>query len=115
VFLVLGSNLPLGELPGHLLAGLAVIGALLLVARPVAVLLCTAPDRRARWTRAELAFLCWTRETGVVPAALVGILAAEGVPGSAILASVVAIAVVATLVLQAMPAGALARRLGLTS
>jgi cell volume regulation protein A len=115
VFLVLGSNLPLGELPGHLLAGIAVIGALLLVARPVAVLLCTAPDRRARWTRAELAFLCWTRETGVVPAALVGILAAEGVPGSAILASVVAIAVVATLVLQAMPAGALARRLGLTS
>jgi len=115
VFLVLGSNLPLGELPGHLAAGLAVIAVLLLVARPAAVLLCTAPDRRARWTLPELTFLCWTRETGVVPAALVGILAAEGVPGNEILASVVAIAVVATLVVQAMPAGALARRLGLTS
>jgi cell volume regulation protein A len=115
VFLVLGSNLPLGELPGHLAAGLAVIAVLLLVARPAAVLVCTAPDRRARWTRQELLFLCWTRETGVVPAALVGLLAADGVPGNEILASVVAIAVVATLVLQAMPAGALARRLGLMS
>ena len=115
VFLVLGSNLPLGELPGHLAAGMAVIAVLLLVARPVAVLVCTAPDRRARWTRQELLFLCWTRETGVVPAALVGLLAADGVPGNEILASVVAIAVVATLVLQAMPAGALARRLGLMS
>ena len=34
------------------------------------------PDRRSGWSRAELAFVCWTRETGVVPAALVGVLAA---------------------------------------
>ncbi len=76
-------------------------------------MLCALPDRGARWTRGELAFLCWTRETGVVPAALVGVLAARGVPHDDILASVVALAVVATLVLQAMPAGRLARRLGL--
>jgi cell volume regulation protein A len=115
VFLVLGANLPLDELGGHLVGALAVVAVLLLAARPVTVLACTLPDRAARWTRAELAFLCWTRETGVVPAALVGILAADGVPGVDVLASVVAIAVVATLVLQAMPADRLARRLGLVT
>jgi cell volume regulation protein A len=113
VFLVLGANLPLGVLADNLAASVVVIAALLLVARPVAVLACALPDRRARWSRSELIFLCWTRETGVVPAALVGLLAARGVPGADVLASVVALAVVATLILQAMPAPWLARRLGL--
>jgi cell volume regulation protein A len=86
---------------------------LVLVARPLTVMACAAPDRRARWTRAELAFLAWTRETGVVPAALVGVLAGLGVPGVDVLASVVALAIVTTLVVQAVPAPWLARRLGL--
>ena len=113
VFLVLGTNLPIGELPAHLAGCIAVVAALLLVARPLTVLACTLPDRRARWSRAELVFLCWTRETGVVPAALVGLLAARGVPGEAVLASVVTLAVVATLLFQAMPARRLAAYLGL--
>jgi cell volume regulation protein A len=48
-----------------------------------------------------------------VPAALVGVLAALGVPNVDVLASVVAIAIVVTLLLQALPAPWLARRLGL--
>ena len=86
---------------------------LLLIARPLTVLACTLPDRRSAWTRSEITFLCWTRETGVVPAALVGVLAGLGVPDTDAYASVVALAIVATLVLQALPAEALARRLGL--
>ena len=113
VFLVVGASLPFGTLADHWAPSLAVVGMLLLVARPVAVLACTLPDRRARWTRAELAFLCWTRETGVVPAALVGVLAGLGVPDVDLLAGVVALAIVATLLLQAAPAPWLARRLGL--
>jgi cell volume regulation protein A len=113
VFLVLGANLPLGQLAGRLPASLLVLAALVLVARPLAVMACTLPDRRARWTRAELMFLCWTRETGVVPAALVGVLAARGIPNHAVFASVVTIAIVGTLLLQAMPARLLADRLGL--
>jgi potassium/hydrogen antiporter len=77
------------------------------------VLACALPDRRARWTRAELGFMCWTRETGVVPAALVGVLAGLGVPHENLYASVVALAIIATLVLQALPAPWLAERLGL--
>ena len=113
VFLVVGAALPFATLADNWAPSLAVVAVLLLVARPVAVLACTLPDRRARWTRGELAFLCWTRETGVVPAALVGVLAGLGVPNVDLLAGVVALAIVATLLLQAAPAPWLARRLGL--
>jgi cell volume regulation protein A len=113
VFVVLGANIPFEALGENLLPALAVLGALLLVARPLTVLLCVLPDRRARWTRQELTFLCWTRETGVVPAALVGVLAGLGVPHGDLYASVVALAIIATLLLQALPAPWLAGRLGL--
>ena len=89
------------------------VAVLLLVARPITVAICCLPDRRSRWSRAELAFVCWTRETGVVPAALVGVLAALAVPNGDLLASVVALAILVTLTVQAIPAPWLARRLGL--
>ena len=113
VFVVLGANIPFDDLGEHLLPALAVLAALLLLARPMVVVACTLPDRRARWTPQEILFLCWTRETGVVPAALVGVLAGLGVPDIEIYASVVALAVVLTLLLQALPARRLAGRLGL--
>jgi potassium/hydrogen antiporter len=113
VFMVLGANIPFSELGENLLPALAVLATLMLVARPITVFACTMPDRGARWTRSELAFLCWTRETGVVPAALVGVLAGLGVPEGDVFASVVALAIVLTLLLQALPARWLADRLGL--
>jgi cell volume regulation protein A len=113
VFLVVGASLPFATLADHWAPSLAVVAVLLLVARPLTVLACTLPDRAAGWSRRELAFLCWTRETGVVPAALVGVLAGLGVPDVEILAGVVALAIVATLLLQAAPAPWLARRLDL--
>ena len=113
VFVVLGANIPFGALGDNLLPALAVLATLLLVARPLTVLACAVPDRGARWTRHELLFLCWTRETGVVPAALVGVLAGQGVPHGDLYASVVALAIIWTLLLQALPAAWLAGRLGL--
>jgi potassium/hydrogen antiporter len=113
VFMVLGANIPFSELGANLLAAVAVLATLMLVARPIVVLTCAMPDRGARWTRNELLFLCWTRETGVVPAALVGVLAGLGVPNGDVFASVVALAIVLTLLLQALPARWLADRLGL--
>jgi cell volume regulation protein A len=111
--MVLGANIPFSELGDNLLPALAVLATLMLIARPIVVFACTMPDRGARWTRQELAFLCWTRETGVVPAALVGVLAGLGVPNGDVFASVVALAIVLTLLLQALPARWLAGRLGL--
>ena len=113
VFVVLGANIPLDDLADNLLPALAVLAMLLLVARPLTVLACVLPDRGGGWTWREIAFLCWTRETGVVPAALVGVIVGLGVPNGDIYASVVALAIVVTLVLQALPAPWLARRLGL--
>ena len=113
VFVVLGANIPVSDLGEYLVPGLAVLAVLLLVARPLVVLACTLPNRSAGWTPQEILFLCWTRETGVVPAALVGVLAGLGVPNIELYASVVALAIVVTLVVQAVPAPRLAERLGL--
>jgi potassium/hydrogen antiporter len=113
VFVLVGANLPFHELGEEIVPALAVVAVLLLVARPITVAICCLPDRRSRWSRAELAFVCWTRETGVVPAALVGVLAALAVPNGDLLASVVALAILVTLAVQAVPAPWLARRLGL--
>jgi cell volume regulation protein A len=107
------ANLPFDAIGAEILPALAVVAVLLLVARPLTVALCMLPDRRSGWSRAELAFVCWTRETGVVPAALVGVLAALAVPNGDLLAAVVALTILVTLAVQAVPAPWLAGRLGL--
>jgi potassium/hydrogen antiporter len=113
VFVTLGMNLPFDALGQYLLGGLLVMAVFIFVARPVTVLACLLPDRRGGWTREELAFLSWSRYTGVIPAAVASLLLARGVEGAEIAVSLVALAVVATLVLQATTAGYVARRLGL--
>ena len=77
VFVTLGLNLPLDALRDDLCAGLAIMAVFILVARPLTVFACLLPDRRGGWTREELLFLCWCRETGVVPAAVASLLVAQ--------------------------------------
>lgn len=113
VFVLLGANLPLDRLADEALPALATLAALIFVARPLTVLACLLSDRRGRWQRNEIAFLAWTKETGVVPAAVAGVLVAEGVRYEDELVTVVALAVVVTLGLQATTKAWLARRLGL--
>jgi cell volume regulation protein A len=113
VFITLGANLPFGDLADEALPALATIAALILVARPLTVLGALLLDRRGRWRREEIAFVVWTRETGVVPAALAGILVAEGVPYETELVVVVAMAILVTLLVQSTTKAWLARRLGL--
>jgi potassium/hydrogen antiporter len=113
VFITLGANLPWRSIGDHLLPTVGVILVLLFVARPLAVLACLLPDRRGRWTKQELIFLAWTRETGVVPAALAGIIVAMGIEHSDLVVTTVAVAVVVTLTFQATTKRWLARRLNL--
>jgi potassium/hydrogen antiporter len=113
IFVTLGMNLPFDALGQYLLGGLLVMALFIFVARPVTVLACLLPDRRGGWTREELAFLSWSRYTGVIPAAVASLLLARGVEGAEIAVSLVALAVCATLLLQATTAGYVARRLGL--
>jgi cell volume regulation protein A len=113
IFVTLGINLPLAAVWDDLWGGLVVIAVFLLVARPATVLACLLPDRRGRWTREELVFVSWCRETGVVPAAVAGVLLARDVEGAETIVALVALAIVTTLLVQATTAGALARRLDL--
>ncbi|HXV34182.1 MAG TPA: sodium:proton antiporter [Gaiellaceae bacterium] len=113
VFIMLGANLPLDSLADEALPALATLAVLIVVARPLTVLACLLPDRAGRWRREEVLFLSWTRETGAMPAALVGVLAADGVGYESELATVVALAIIVTLLLQSTTKAWLARRLGL--
>ena len=75
--------------------------------------MCALPDRRAKWTLDEMLFMCWTRETGVIPAALAGLLLAVKAPGAHMVASVTFIAVLMTILIQAPTTKWLAGRLNL--
>jgi potassium/hydrogen antiporter len=57
--------------------------------------------------------MCWTRETGVIPAALAGLLLGMKVPGAQMIASVTFIAVLMTVLIQAPTTKWLASKLGL--
>lgn len=113
VFMTLGANLPWGEIWDNLAPALVVVAGLVFLARPLTVLLCLLPDRRGRWTREEIVFLSWTRETGVVAAALAGIMVGLGVPDAELIVTSVALAIVVTLGLQTTTKSWLGRRLGL--
>ena len=113
VFVTLGLNLPFEALGKYFFGGLLVMFVFIFVARPVTVLACLLPDRRGRWTKEEITFVCWCRQTGVIPAAVASLLLARGVEGAELAVSMVALAVCVTLLLQATTAGYLARRLGL--
>jgi cell volume regulation protein A len=60
-----------------------------------------------------MAFLSWTRETGVVAAALAGLMVARDIPHAELIVTTVAVAIVATLALQTTTKVWLGRRLGL--
>lgn len=114
VFITLGANLPWSAIADDLAPALVVIATLILVARPLTVLACLLPDRRGRWSQEEMVFLSWTRETGVVPAALAGIMVGLDVPHSELVVTTVALAIILTLAVQSTTKRWLARRLRLT-
>jgi len=113
IFILLGSQVDFGLMNRYLLGGVAVVAIFMLVARPVTVFACTLPDRRARWSLNEMLFMCWTRETGVIPAALAGILLGMKAPGAQMIASVTFIAILMTILIQAPTTRWLGGRLAL--
>jgi potassium/hydrogen antiporter len=113
IFILLGAQVDFALMSQYWLGGVAVAAVLMLVARPITVFLCALPDRRARWSLAELLFMCWTRETGVIPAALAGLLLGIKAPGAPVIASVTFIAILMTILIQAPTTEWLGRRLGL--
>ena len=113
IFILLGTQVDFALIDKYLVGGIAVVAVFMLVARPVTVFLCALPDRRAKWTMRELLFMCWTRETGVVPGALAGLLVGMGAPEAKLIASVTFIAILMTILIQATTTRWLAGKLGL--
>lgn len=113
IFILLGTQVDFALMNKTLLGGVAVVAVFMLVARPVTVFLCALPDRRAKWTFKELLFMCWTRETGVIPAALAGLLMGVGAPEAKLIASVTFLAVLMTILIQATTTRWLAGKLDL--
>jgi cell volume regulation protein A len=113
IFILLGSQVDFALMGQYAVGGVIVIAVFMLVARPMTVLVCALPDRRARWSLNELLFMCWTRETGVIPAALAGLLLGMKAPGAQLIASVTFIAILMTILIQATTTKWLGRRLGL--
>jgi cell volume regulation protein A len=113
IFILLGAQVDFSLIGQYWLGGIAVVAVLMLIARPATVFLCALPDRRARWSFREMLFMCWTRETGVIPAALAGLLSGMKAPGASLIASVTFIAILMTILIQATTTEWLGRKLGL--
>jgi cell volume regulation protein A len=113
IFILLGAQVNFAPIGQYWFGGVMVVTVLMLVARPLTVFICAGPDRRARWSIQELLFMCWTRETGVIPAALAGLLVGMKAPGAGMIASVTFIAILMTILIQAPTTKWLGKRLGL--
>lgn len=113
IFILLGTHLVFDNLMENLLPVLAIVGILVFIARPISVLICTLPDREAKWNWREIVYLCWVRETGVIPAALAGMLLASKVEHAEIISSVTFATILITLTFQASTSGLLAKILKL--
>jgi len=113
IFMLLGTQVDFALMGQNLSSSIIVIMIFIAVARPVTVFLCALPDRRACWSVGEMLFMCWTRETGVIPAALAGLLLAMKAPYADLIASVTFVAILMTILIQAPTTKWLASRLGL--
>jgi potassium/hydrogen antiporter len=113
IFILLGSQVNFGLIGRYLLGGILVGVLFMLIARPATVFLCALPDRRARWSVNEMLFMCWARETGVIPGALAGLLLGMNAPDAQIIAAVTFIAILMTILIQAPTTKWLGHRLGL--
>ncbi len=121
IFVILGSQIDFLAVRQYLLSGLILLGIFILVSRPAVVFSCFGLDRKNRWSGKEKLFLSWVRETGVMPAALAGSLATInlGFPGEMqqvydeFVQAMVFMAILVTLLVQALSTPLVARRLGL--
>jgi len=101
IFILLGSQVNFSLLNEYWVGGVFLVAIFMLIARPITVFLCCLPDRRAKWELKELLFICWVRETGVIPAALAGLILGINAPHAHLIASVTFLAVLITIVVQA--------------
>lgn len=112
IFVVLGTQVNLEALAKYWAPSLLIVIVLMFIARPLVILVSTLFDKNAKWTFKEKLFMMWVRETGVIPAALSGIIVSMKVPGYEIISSVVFMTILITLIVQASTTKLVAKKLG---
>jgi cell volume regulation protein A len=111
VFVALGLTVALSSLSWRTwFEGAVLMLALALVARPATVIVTLA---RARFSRAEQAFMAWSGLKGAVPILLAAFALLEHVDGAKRIYSVVFVVVLLSVICQGTLVGAVARRLGI--
>jgi len=113
IFVLLGTQMNFAIIGHYYKGALLVVLLFVFVARPISVLLSVIFDRKAQWKRNEVLYLMWTRETGVIPAALAGMLVSMKIPNAEIISAVTSMAIIITLTFQASSAKYVARLLKL--
>ncbi len=113
IFVLLGTQMNFSILAQYWLKAAIIVIILMLIARPACVLVSVIFDRKAEWNYREVLYLMWTKETGVIPAALAGMLISMKIPNAELISAVTFMAIIVTLLLQASTAVFLARKLKL--
>lgn len=103
IFVLVGTQVDFSVVLQYLWRGLAVILVFIFIARPLCVLSSLLPDRRANWQWNEIGFLFWVRETGVIPAALSGMLLGQKVPYADVIAAITFLAILFQLCYRPAP------------
>lgn len=100
IFIILGSQVDLQILIKYFTPSIISVIGLMFIARPISIIICCIFDKKAKWSKKEILFMMWVRETGVIPAALCGIIAAMKIPGYEIISSIVFMTILMTLIIQ---------------
>ncbi|SCI77336.1 potassium/proton antiporter [uncultured Clostridium sp.] len=98
---------------GYMSCFIVSVICLIFIVRPVSVILCTIFDKNANWSKKEILFMMWVRETGVIPTALCGIITSMKIPGYEVISSVVFMTILITLIIQGSTTKYIANKLGL--
>ncbi|MBV8424684.1 MAG: cation:proton antiporter [Candidatus Eremiobacteraeota bacterium] len=112
VFVILGANFNPGAAVFPVVATIGFLLAFMLVIRPIAVFSSLWADRDPPWRLNELLMMSWVRETGVISAALAAGVAALAIPNAEAIVAKTAVVIVATVVIQGLTTGTVARALG---
>lgn len=113
IFVILGTQMNFKVIGEYWIGSLLVVFLLMFVARPFSVLISLLIDRKAGWNFKEILYLMWTRETGVIPAALAGMLVSMKIPNASVISAVTSMAIIITLSFQATTAQYIAKILKL--
>ena len=111
IFVLLGTQVDLQALAKYWAPALLIALVLMFIARPLVILICTLFDKNANWSFKDKLFMMWVRETGVIPAALSGIVVSMKVPGYEIISSIVFMTILITLIVQASTTKLVAKKL----